>query len=311
MTTDNSTFLPRVEKMAMLACAFAGVMWGLFWIPLRAAEADGIHGVWAALMFYVIPAPLVIPLLIWRWKQFTAGGWRLHLLGFLTAGSLVLYSNSMLYTEVIRAMLLYYVTPVWSTILGRLLLGEAITPTRVFAMCLGIFGMLVIFGIDVGIPLPRNIGDWMGLAAGIVWAMAATSLRWDPSHHPLDLMTSYFIWSTLIALVMVALPIASSPPPLSVFIDALPWMVPAIMLIVIPATVAIMWGVPYLNPGIVGLLFMTEISVGAITVAIWAGEPFGIREIVGVVLISSAGLAEVISAPMMNLGRKLRQKASA
>ena len=44
---------------------------------------------------------------------------------------------------------------------------------------------------------------------------------------------------------------------------------------------ATMWGAPKLNPGVVGLLFMTEISVGAITAAIWSGEPFGYRELSG------------------------------
>ena len=33
--------------------------------------------------------------------------------------------------------------------------------------------------------------------------------------------------------------------------------------------------------GLVGLLFMTEISVGAITAAIWSGDPFGWREVAG------------------------------
>ena len=42
---------------------------------------------------------------------------------------------------------------------------------------------------------------------------------------------------------------------------------------------------------------MTEISVATVTAAIWAGEPFGLREIVGVVLISSAGLAESLPLP--------------
>ena len=37
---------------------------------------------------------------------------------------------------------------------------------------------------------------------------------------------------------------------------------------------------------------MTEISVGTATAALWAGEPFGGREILGVVLITAAGLAE-------------------
>ncbi len=53
-----------------------------------------------------------------------------------------------------------------------------------------------------------------------------------------------------------------------------------------------MWGAPKLNPAVVGLLFMTEISVGAVTAALWSGETFGLQEIVGVVLISAAGVAE-------------------
>jgi drug/metabolite transporter (DMT)-like permease len=66
------------------------------------------------------------------------------------------------------------------------------------------------------------------------------------------------------------------------------------LVIVVSGVYATMWGAPRLNPAVVGLLFMTEISVGAVTAAIWAGEPFGFREIVGVVLISAAGVTESI-----------------
>jgi drug/metabolite transporter (DMT)-like permease len=55
---------------------------------------------------------------------------------------------------------------------------------------------------------------------------------------------------------------------------------------------ASMWGTPKLNPGLVGLLFMTEISVGAITAALWSGDPFGRREAIGIILISGAGMME-------------------
>ena len=39
---------------------------------------------------------------------------------------------------------------------------------------------------------------------------------------------------------------------------------------------------------------MTEITVGGITAALWAGEPFGLRELVGVLLISGAALVDSI-----------------
>jgi hypothetical protein len=48
---------------------------------------------------------------------------------------------------------------------------------------------------------------------------------------------------------------------------------------------------------------MTEISVGAISAALLTAEAFGLREIVGVFLISLAGLAEVLLPAARRLGR--------
>ena len=44
--------------------------------------------------------------------------------------ALTLYTFAFIYTEVVRAMLLFYLTPVWSTVLARLVLGDAITSLR-------------------------------------------------------------------------------------------------------------------------------------------------------------------------------------
>ena len=57
-----------------------------------------------------------------------------------------------------------------------------------------------------------------------------------------------------------------------------------------------LWGPKFLSPGVVGLLFMTEIVVGSISVALLAGEPFGIREVIGIILIAGASLLEPIAS---------------
>jgi drug/metabolite transporter (DMT)-like permease len=69
-----------------------------------------------------------------------------------------------------------------------------------------------------------------------------------------------------------------------------------------------MWGTPHLNPGIAGLLFMTEIIVGSSTAAILANEPFGLREITGIVLITLAGLSETIGHSVTRFVRVLLPK---
>lgn len=289
----------RLETRAKLACAFAGVVWGVFWIPLHAMDEIGITGAWATAMLYGWPFLLLLPLGAWRWRRLRRGGFGLQVTGLVTAASLVLYADALIYTEVIRAMLLYYLTPVWSTLLARIFLNEPITLARWIAIALGFAGILVIFGVDTGIPWPRNLGDWMGLASGIIWAVAAVRMRSDNRNHAIEFTTVQFGWGTLLALGIAFLPLAGAAPmpePERIA-GVLPWLLPVLLLVVIPGTFAAMWGTPLLSPGIVGILFMTEISVGTVTAALWAGEPFGAREILGVLLISGAGLAESLQAP--------------
>ena len=45
------------ENRAKLACLYAGGVWGLFWIPLRALEEAGINGLWVTLSLIHISEP--------------------------------------------------------------------------------------------------------------------------------------------------------------------------------------------------------------------------------------------------------------
>lgn len=284
-----------LESRAKLACAYSGLVWGLFWLPLRQLEKSGIPGLWANLVFYFAPLFFVVPALIVRNRQIAAGGLDLQLKGLITALSLVAYSIAILSTEIVRAILLFYLTPIWSGLLARAVLGEPITPVRWLSMGLGILGMIVILSDGSrGFPLPGNVGDWLALLSGLGWAVAAVSLRMGKDLHPIDLCCINFIWSAGFALIFVLLFAAAAGPmpPLQTMAATLPWLLPVMLLVVVSGMYATMWGAPKLNPAVVGLLFMTEISVGAVTAALWAGEPFGLREIAGVALISAAGVAE-------------------
>ena len=62
----------------------------------------------------------------------------------LVGVALLLYTISIVYTEVVRALLLFYLTPLWGTMLARIYLSEEITPQRVSAMVIAIIGALTI-----------------------------------------------------------------------------------------------------------------------------------------------------------------------
>ncbi len=291
-----------LEVKAKLACLYAGAVWGLFWIPLRALEEAGIHGLWITVVYFLIPTICLTPVTLKRWKHVKKGGLSLQLTAMLSGGALLLYSTSIVYTDVVRAMLLFYLTPIWATILARIFLNDAITPSRILAMAMAILGMLTIFGLGARFPIPQNIGDWLGIASGVLWAIATVRLRMSESHSAIELTAGFFQWSLIFSASAAFLLAPAFIPRVEQALPVLPLLLIFMALLVLPGTYASLWGPKYLSPGIVGLLFMTEIVVGAISVALLAGEPFGIRELTGVLLIAGASMLE----PLLGLRRSRR-----
>lgn len=285
-----------LEFKAKLACLYAGAVWGLFWIPLRALEEAGINGLWITVVYFLIPTICLIPVVILRWQHVKEGGISLQLTTMLSGGALLLYSTSIVYTDVVRAILLFYLTPIWATILARIFLGDLITPSRVIAMVLAILGMLTIFGLGARFPIPQNIGDWLGIGSGFLWAVAMVRIRKSESHSAIELTAGFFQWSLIFSSGAAFLLAPSQMPDIEQILPALPLLLIFTALLVLPGTYASLLGPKYLSPGIVGLLFMTEIIVGAISVALLAGEPFGIRELIGVLLIAGASMLEPLLA---------------
>ena len=280
------------EFLAKLACLFGGAVWGIFWIPLRRLETDGIPGLWGTALFFGVPALLLLPVAVMRHRRTTAGGVNLQLTAVAGALSLGLYAVGLVFTDVIRAMALFYMTPLWSALLGRIVLKQRITVVRAVTMALALAGMLTMFGLGESWPLPRNTGDWMGLAAGLSWAVSAVRLRQDHANSALDLTVWSFLWCALLVTAGAGLAEAGAMPDLHTLLAPLPWLVPVALLMVLPCGLASTWGPKHIDPALVGILFMTEITVGGITAALWAGEPFGRRELAGVLLISGAALID-------------------
>ena len=285
-----------VEFKAKLACLYAGAVWGLFWIPLRALEDAGINGLWITVVYFLIPTICLIPIVLSRWQHVKQGGISLQLTTMMSGGALLLYSTSIVYTDVVRAMLLFYLTPIWATILARIFLGDLITPSRIIAMLMAILGMLTIFGLGARFPIPQNIGDWLGIGSGFLWAVAMVRIRMSESHSAIELTAGFFQWSLIFSAGAAFLLAPSQIPKIEQVLPALPLLLIFMALLVLPGTYASLWGPKYLSPGVVGLLFMTEIIVGAISVALLAGEPFGIRELMGVLLIAGASMLEPLLA---------------
>lgn len=289
------------RTLAFASGIFSGVVFGIYWIPLRLMSDAGINGLWAVMVFNVVSFLLVIPMVFRQWSRIVPGRFRLHATACACGLGYVLYTGAFLYTEVIRVLVLFYLMPIWGFVLARIFIGETLTPIRLVCMLLGLSGLMVICGIEQGIPLPANAGDWMALLSGVVWAGVSLLILTD-RHEPAGYGVTFLFWGAAWSLLLAVLATGQGilpAPSWTQLPQVLAWMIPLALLVIIPAAFATLYAPSQLNPGIVGLLFMTEISVGTGTAAWLAGEPFGLKEIAGVVLITLAGIAEPVSG-MLN-----------
>jgi drug/metabolite transporter (DMT)-like permease len=223
--------------------------------------------------------------------------------GFLLSLSIALYAEGLLRGTVARVLLAFYLTPVWSTLFERLLLAEPIAGRRVLTIALGLAGMLVIFGGEAGLPVPRASAEWMGLAAGVAWGLSMVFVKRTASIPISDRVFAHFVFLAPAFCLATSIPGGGSSFGLEIraLVDSASWLMAFAVLWMLPVVWLTIFGASHLGPGRVAIFLMLEIVVGLTTASLLTDEPFGVRELIGAVLITGAcgvemGVARPISA---------------
>jgi len=294
---NEATSHRRTEITASIGLVIGGMMWGLFWMPVRLIAGLGLPGAWAGIVIYTIATIVLLPV-VWINRKSLRTRWpALLVCGLFTGAAFSLYTTSLSFTEVVRVILLFYLTPIWGTFLGVTLLGERLTLNRVLALLLGFGGLLVVLGLGEGFPWPRNPGDWMALASGLAWAFGSMKL-YQMEFVPVSeqvlafLVGSLFV--TFVTLLLGGSTLTTAVDP-GVFVDAVPYALLSAVY-VLPMLYLTVWPATLLAPGRVGLLLMSDAVVGVASAAAFSGEPFGWRETLGTAMIVGAALVEVLGA---------------
>jgi drug/metabolite transporter (DMT)-like permease len=284
------------RRRPLLVVVVAAALWGLFWLPLRAFEQMGLAAGWATLAQFAAPAALIAPLALWRAAGGRATGLGEVATGLLVGGAFALYAESLLLTEVARSLILFYVTPVWGTLLELAFMGRRFTRPRAVALVMGLAGLFVILGGKTGVPVPRNLGDVMALLSGVLWAIGTMRIRRSSATGLFEYLFSFFVYGGAVALGLALLPVEAlgSPPAWSELAAVLPWLALFAVAFLIPVMCGILWGSQKIDPGRLGILLQLEAIVGILSAAVLTDEPFGLVEILGTVLVIGAGAADVL-----------------
>jgi len=293
-------FSRRPQLLPSLCVAVSGIFWGLFWILLRAFEDRGFNGAWPGLVVYCVCFISLLPFLPARWARIKPKAATIFVTGLFMGTAFAFYAASLIMTEVVRTLLLFYLTPIWSTLLGIFLLGEQVTFGRVAALALGFMGLLVVLGLGEGFPWPRNLGDTLGLLAGMFWSYGTVKLFQDKTIAAYEMILVFLFGGAVVLALFVLFggSVFGSMPSLGEFRNAVPLMILA-GIYTLPMLFLTIWPATLISPARVGILLMGEVVVGVGSAAMLSGEPFGLREAIGTLLILSAAAVEIgVYAPI-------------
>ncbi len=288
-------FTPLTTTLPVIFLAVSAAVWGLFWIPLRALEATGLPAGATVTGQFLMPVVIMAPVAVFLMARGRPSGLSRWHTGLFTGGAFALYADSLLLTEVSRALILFYVSPAWSMVLEIWLLKRRLTLARVSAIVLGFAGILVLLADEGGVPLPRNAGDWMAIVAGIFWAWGSTRVRMDPEASHFENVLSFFLYGSVIALALALVPATGLGilPQAETALNALPWLFVIAAVFLIPIMFMQLYACQHLDPARVGILLQIEVVVGIASAGILTAEPFGWREATGFALVCSSALTEV------------------
>ncbi|MFO1131600.1 MAG: DMT family transporter [Hyphomicrobiales bacterium] len=285
---------PASHFLPAIAVALCGAMWGVFWIPLHWFGSEGVGGAWVSLIFNAMAMLSALPFLLRRdaWEGVSDQAVN----GLLLGTAFSLYTVSLVLTDVIHAILLFYLTPVWSTLAGRFFLRERLSASRILAMALGFAGLAAVLGVKDGIPLPRNWGDGLALLSGMCWAAGTLRSFHRPTRKVAMPVFSFaaggFVSSAVILAIAatLALPLAE----VGHMRAMLPWIMLLGLIIFVPPNFLVLWAAQRIDSARVGILLMTEVLFGTLSAGLLSGQAFTLAEGVGTAFIVSAGLIEVL-----------------
>ncbi|MGU9962009.1 MAG: DMT family transporter, partial [Candidatus Puniceispirillales bacterium WSBS_2018_MAG_OTU23] len=258
------------KRTAMFWVLVSSSIYGLLWLPLRMIEEYGLHGIWAGMFFTFVP----IPLMIWffgRSLMADRKNWHVYFWAGAAIGTgLMLYTLGLILGSVTKTTVLFYLTPVWSSLLGMMFLGEKPRPILLLGNILGLTGCVLIMDINLA-SFEINHVDLLGLGSGISWSIGSVIINRYPDANYKSITLVQYIAATVVAFVGIYL--ADLPlPPLSDFAAALPLTAFVSICIILPSLMLIFRITQYISPSIVGILMLSEVFMAVVSASIILNE---------------------------------------
>ena len=285
---------PSSNLQASAVVVASAAAWGCWWIPLRTIDAFGFRGDWASVAVLCIAAICLAPFIARRAGRLMRAGAMVWGTGLFFGAMFATYQHGLISGDVVRVTLLFYLAPVWGSILSMLVLGARFSLLRLVVILLGFAGAAVILDFTEGVPMPHGLGEWMGLGSGITFAVGATFAHKVKGSYEVEKTWLSFVFGAGIAAIFIVVNPVYPAPDADQLLAVVPFATAAVLFILIPITWAMVWGAQRLDPGRVSLLLMFEVIAASVSASLFAGEPYGSEKLIGTAMILSAGALDAL-----------------
>ncbi len=274
------------NTVALVSLLTGATIWGLIWHPYRVLEGMAVSPALAATLTYFVAFLLGFPLFRRQLAGFRPS-WMLALIGLVAGGCNLGYVLATVHGEVMRVLLLFYLAPLWTVLLARLLLNEKVSLPGTAVIALSLAGAVVmLWQPSLGLPLPEKGAEWLGLAAGFLFAFANVLIR---KAHDLSIeIKSMAVFAGVVIVGGCVLPFEPNPvalPPMA------GWLLIGVIGVVLLATnLFVQYGLTHTPANQAIVIFLFELVVAALASWLLAGEAMTLKEWLGGAMIVAASL---------------------
>ncbi|MDP2804304.1 MAG: DMT family transporter [Gallionellaceae bacterium] len=265
-------------------------VWGLIWYPYRLIEQTGTSGVLATFLTYTIALAVGLSVSGPVWREFRLAGWSGVALIIGSGWANFGYVLATLEGEVMRVLLLFYLAPLWTVFLAHFLLGEKLNRYGYGVVALSLGGAIVmLWRPELGVPMPQNRAEWIGLSAGITFALTNVLVRRN-AHLSVG-FKSAAIWFGTFCITGIALLYQGGAVLHLPQIAAGTWtMIVLVGLVLCATSFAVQYGLTHTPANQAIVIFLFELVFAGIASYLLVGEEMNMQEIIGALLIVSASL---------------------
>ena len=276
------------QRHALLIIFLASSFWGVLWVPMRHIEAMGLSGLWVVVLFHFLPALAMLPLIV-RTAPSSRRDWgRAAVAGALMGAGFALYALGLVVASVTKTVILFYMTPIWSTVIAYFVLRERAGWGRWLASAAALVGCALVTGVSRD-ELRFDPADLLGLLSGLFWALGSVMIRRYDGLNFVHVSFLQYLTGGIMAL-LAALYLGDPLPQLNAFLQAIPPAFLASVVVFLPSVLLIFRIMQYVSPGLVGILMLSEALVAAVSAAFWLGETLSSTQWIGVGAILTTGV---------------------